>query len=191
MIRTVQKNPRVCKMFVRNSGAGNGCANFMGTWKNCVLSAGKPPVHKIPRFRGGGYFGVWGGGGSADFIFMGARIFLNCLKIASDLRFAIRRMLFAFHPWFETSLTDRCLLSTSVLLGSTSLTPPDPTPLQGTSHWDRGERLRDTATSTRQSKQPPEMAQGSTWELPNPLKRHLGASDESIWGERERRDTER
>ena len=34
-------------------------------------------VHKIPRFRGG-YFGFWGGGGgSADFIFMDARIFLN------------------------------------------------------------------------------------------------------------------
>ena len=26
---------------------------------------------------GGGYFGFWGGGGSADFIFMGARIFLK------------------------------------------------------------------------------------------------------------------
>ena len=26
----VQKNPRVRKIFVRNSGAGNGCANFMG-----------------------------------------------------------------------------------------------------------------------------------------------------------------
>ena len=24
-----QKNPRVRKIFVRNSGAGNGCANFM------------------------------------------------------------------------------------------------------------------------------------------------------------------
>ena len=35
----------------------------------------KNHVHKIPRFRGGGYFG-FGGGGSADFIFMGARIFL-------------------------------------------------------------------------------------------------------------------
>ena len=36
-------------------------------------------VHKIPRFRGGGVFWVFGGGGggeSADFIFMGARIFL-------------------------------------------------------------------------------------------------------------------
>ena len=40
---------------------------------------GKSPqthVHKIPRFRGGGYFGFWGGG-SADFIFMGARISLK------------------------------------------------------------------------------------------------------------------
>ena len=32
----------------------------------------KTYVHKIPRFMGG-----FGGGGSADFIFMGARIFLN------------------------------------------------------------------------------------------------------------------
>ena len=35
----------------------------------------KTHVHKIPRFGGGGVFWVWGGG-SADFIFMGARIFL-------------------------------------------------------------------------------------------------------------------
>ena len=34
----------------------------------------KTYVHKIPAFMGG----FWGGGGeSADFIFMGARIFLN------------------------------------------------------------------------------------------------------------------
>ena len=33
----------------------------------------KNPVHKIPRFRGGG--GILGLGGGADFIFMGARIF--------------------------------------------------------------------------------------------------------------------
>ena len=38
----------------------------------------KTCVHKIPRFGGGGYFG-FGGGGSADFIFMGARIFLSFL----------------------------------------------------------------------------------------------------------------
>ena len=35
----------------------------------------KTCVHKIPRFGGGGILGL-GGGGSADFIFMGARIFL-------------------------------------------------------------------------------------------------------------------
>ena len=33
-------------------------------------------VHKIPRFRGGVILCFGGGGGSADFIFMGARIFL-------------------------------------------------------------------------------------------------------------------
>ena len=37
----------------------------------------KTYVHKIPRFRGGGILGLGGAGGSADFIFMGARIFLS------------------------------------------------------------------------------------------------------------------
>ena len=51
---------------------------FYGRLEKSVLSAGKSHVHKIPRFRGG-YFG-FGGGGRADFIFMGAGIFLNlCL----------------------------------------------------------------------------------------------------------------
>ena len=53
-----QKNPRVRKIRVRNSGAGNGCANFMDTWKKCVLSAGKTMPVKFPFFggvlRGGG-----------------------------------------------------------------------------------------------------------------------------------------
>ena len=62
------------KFSVRNSGAGNGCANFMGAGQKCALSAGKSHVLKIPRFKGGGYFGFLGG--DADYIFMGARIFL-------------------------------------------------------------------------------------------------------------------
>ena len=48
----------------------------MGASKKCILSAGKTHVHKIPPFRGGGILG-FGGEGSADFIFMGARIFLR------------------------------------------------------------------------------------------------------------------
>ena len=73
--QTIQKNPRVRKIFVRNSGAGNGCANFMGAWKNALLPQEKPMSIKF-LLLGGGDFG-FGGGGSADFIFMGARIFLN------------------------------------------------------------------------------------------------------------------
>ena len=46
------------KFFVRNSGAGNGCADFMGAWKKCVLSAGKPMSIKflvlVFFFLGGG-----------------------------------------------------------------------------------------------------------------------------------------
>ena len=37
-----QKNPRVRKIRVRNSGAGNGCANFMDTWKNAFFLQEKP-----------------------------------------------------------------------------------------------------------------------------------------------------
>ena len=32
-----QKKPRVRKIFVRNSGAGNGCANFMDAWKKASI----------------------------------------------------------------------------------------------------------------------------------------------------------
>ena len=48
----------------------NGCTNFMGAWKENLHA------HKIPRCRGDllGFLG--GGGGSADFIFMGAGIYL-------------------------------------------------------------------------------------------------------------------
>ena len=71
-----QKSPRVRKILVRNSGAGNGRANFMGAWKNAFSLQENLHVLNIPRFRGGG-FGLGGGGGSADFIFMGAGIFLT------------------------------------------------------------------------------------------------------------------
>ena len=38
-----QKNPQsVRTIFVRNSGAGNGCANFMDAWKNASVLQEKP-----------------------------------------------------------------------------------------------------------------------------------------------------
>ena len=78
----VQKNPRVHKIRVRNSGAGNGCVNFMDAWKNCVLSAGKTHVHKNPRFGWGGYFGFFGGGGECPFYFYGREDFSEkCQKL--------------------------------------------------------------------------------------------------------------
>ena len=48
----------------------------------------KSHVHKIPRFRGagGGTLGFFlGGGGSSDFIFMGARIFLR--KFVAQIKY--------------------------------------------------------------------------------------------------------
>ena len=67
-----QKNPRVRKIRVRNSGAGNGCANFMDAWKNAFSLQEKPMSIKFLVFGGGIW--VWGGGecrfyfyGRADF----------------------------------------------------------------------------------------------------------------------------
>ena len=69
-----QKNPfSVRKIVVRNSGARNGCVNFMDAWKNAFFLQEKPMSLKF-LVLGGGYLGFLGGG--ADFIFMGARIFL-------------------------------------------------------------------------------------------------------------------
>ena len=69
-----QKNPRVRKIFVRNSGAGNGCANFMDAWKKSVRSAGKAMSIKLLVLGGGGYFGFWGGG-AVPILFLWARGF--------------------------------------------------------------------------------------------------------------------
>ena len=57
-------------MFVRNSGAGNGCVNFMDARKNAFFLQEKTHVHKIPRFRGGGIL-AFGGGGECRFYFYG------------------------------------------------------------------------------------------------------------------------
>ena len=58
-----QKDPRVSKNFVRNSGAGNGCVNFMEAWKNAFFLQEKPMSIKFLVLGGGGIFWVFGGGG--------------------------------------------------------------------------------------------------------------------------------
>ena len=67
------------KFSARNSGAGNGYANFMGAWHFLVLSAGKPHAHKILRFRGGegGCQGFLEGGGKRQFYFYGRGFFFS------------------------------------------------------------------------------------------------------------------
>ena len=56
-----KKKRDVHKISARNSGAGNGCANFMGARHFCVLSAGKPPMPIKFLLLGGG-------GGVVDFL---------------------------------------------------------------------------------------------------------------------------
>ena len=70
-----QKNPRVRKICVRNSGAGNGCANFMDAWKNAFFLQEKPMSIKFLVLGGGGLFGVLGGGGGVPILFFWARGF--------------------------------------------------------------------------------------------------------------------
>ena len=64
-----QKNPRVHKIFVRNSGAGNGCVNFMDAWKNALFLQEKAMSIKF-LVLGGGILG-FGGGGECRFYFYG------------------------------------------------------------------------------------------------------------------------
>ena len=65
------------KFFVRNSGAGIAAPIlWYGRLEKWVLSAGNPMSIKFLVFGGGGYWGFFGSR-SADFIFMGARIFLS------------------------------------------------------------------------------------------------------------------
>ena len=63
-------------------------ASTLWTPGKCALSARKKPMSIKFLVLGGG-IGFWGGGGSADFIFMGARIFLkDCtpgLKFSSGI----------------------------------------------------------------------------------------------------------
>ena len=62
-----QKKGDVCKISVRISGAGNGCANFMGAWHFLLLSAGKPPMPIKFLFLGGrGVLGFLGRGGGVE-----------------------------------------------------------------------------------------------------------------------------
>ena len=68
LLGNCQKNPRVRKIFVRNSGAGNGCVNFMDAWKNAFFLQEKPMSIKfLVLGGGGGDLGFFLGGGSADF----------------------------------------------------------------------------------------------------------------------------
>ena len=56
----------------------------MGAWKNALFLQEKPMSIKFLLLGGGGVFWVWGGG-SADFIFVGARIFLIFVSLNKAL----------------------------------------------------------------------------------------------------------
>ena len=84
-----ERNLVSINFFAHNTGAGNGCAKFMGAWSFCVLSAGSLHAQKFLLLGGDfGFFGDMGVGGSADLIFMGAGIFL--MRVQSWSRTRVR-----------------------------------------------------------------------------------------------------
>ena len=58
-------------MSARNTGAGNGCANFMGAWNFLVLSARKPPI-PIKFLLLGGFWAFLEGGVEVPILFLWA-----------------------------------------------------------------------------------------------------------------------
>ena len=73
--RLISESPRVRKIRVRNSGAGNGCVNFMGAWENAFFLQEKPMSIKFLVLGGGGVFWVFFGGGGVPILFLWARGF--------------------------------------------------------------------------------------------------------------------
>ena len=69
--KRIRKSLVSVQFFVRNSGAGNGCANFMGGWKNAFFLQEKPMSVKFLLLGGGGF----GGGGECRFYFYGREDF--------------------------------------------------------------------------------------------------------------------
>ena len=61
------------KIFACNSGAGNGCINFMDAWKNAFFLQEKPMSIKFLVLGGGGILDLPGGG--VPILFLWARGF--------------------------------------------------------------------------------------------------------------------
>ena len=85
---------------------------FYGRLETCVLSAGKNHVHEIPRFRGGGILGFWGGGGECRFYFYGRADFSEsgCRKRSAakgvrSLFFVLGTLSVTFRSLFLTLLS--------------------------------------------------------------------------------------
>ena len=75
----VQKNPRVRKMFCPEFWGWKWLRQVYGRLEKLRSFCRNTDMPKKSSFWGGGVIlGFWGGWGSADFIFMGARILLMC-----------------------------------------------------------------------------------------------------------------
>ena len=71
-------------VFARNSGAGNGCANFMGAWKKCLLPAGKPSTPIKFLVLGGGILVFFLGGRGVPILFLWGEDFSETRSYTRD-----------------------------------------------------------------------------------------------------------
>ena len=86
-------------IFAHNSGAENGCAKFTDAWKIAFFLQENHHAHKIPLFRGVGYFGFFWGGGGVPILLLWARGFFR-KYIEGRARFSI-----AAFPHFHIPIT--------------------------------------------------------------------------------------
>ena len=70
-----QKKPHVRNSSARASGAGYGCASFVGAWHFLVLSAGNPPMSMKFTLLGALFEVSWKAGLKCQFYFYGRRDF--------------------------------------------------------------------------------------------------------------------
>ena len=101
-----QKNPRVRKIRVRNSGARNGCANFMDAWEKMRSFCRKTStsIKFLLLKRGGGILVFGGGGVECRFYFHGRADFSDtCFAWKQQKNYAFAWLLLSFRAFVVAS----------------------------------------------------------------------------------------
>ena len=127
-----QKNPRVHKIFVRNAGAGNGRANFVGASKNAFFLQEKQMSIKFLLLEGKGILGF--GGGECRFYFYGREDFSELIQKQKRCV-----QVFLLQGYTEIKETWTCLMRRKQLALQS---PRPPTEVPNARHWKQPKNSR-------------------------------------------------